>query len=171
MHLLQANPIQMIPVLVKGNVSCCLLSWGNSLLPSNLLVAPLSFACKPQRSAVRWRLVNTRRQHKLWQPHFRENICLEVLSFLIFNVSPGAPRQHMFPACPEDMAASVPSTLASHTNASSHRYCLPQSFRPPISHPPIATPALKQMAANYNGSCALKVQVTNSQQQRPPPDQ
>ncbi|KAM3587433.1 uncharacterized protein V6R79_005451 [Siganus canaliculatus] len=35
--------------------------------------------------------------YRLWQPHFRENICLEVLSFLIFNVSPGAPRQHMFP--------------------------------------------------------------------------
>ncbi|CAB1456464.1 unnamed protein product [Pleuronectes platessa] len=40
-----------------------------------------------------------------WQPHFRENLCLEVASFLIFNVSPGAPRQHMFAACPQDMAA------------------------------------------------------------------
>lgn len=73
----------------------------------------------------------------LWQPRFRENLCLEVPSSLIFNVSPGAPRQHMFPACPQDMAASVRSTLARRTNASSHGYRLPHSFTSRHPSPPL----------------------------------
>lgn len=114
-------------------------------------------------------------RYRRWQPHFRENICLEVPSFLIFNVSPGAPRQHMFPACPQDMAAGVHSTVASCTDASSHSYCLPHRFCSLLllfffSLPPLSSPPLKQMAPNYNGSCALKVlRQTHSSAPTPPP--
>lgn len=145
-------------------------SGGNSLSAGQSVGRPLSVLCVNRDVwLVRWRLVNTRRQHKPWQPHFGENICLEVLSFLIFNVSPGAPRQHMFPACPEDTAASV-SLYASQSHKRIITQLLSSSklLLPPPHTPTLSTPALKQMAANYNGSCALKVQVTNSQQQHPP---
>lgn len=42
--------------------------------------------------------------YRFWQSFFRDNICLEVLSFLIFNVSLRVGRQHMFSSCPPDMA-------------------------------------------------------------------
>lgn len=93
--------------------------------------------------------------YRLWQPHFWENICLEVASFLIFSVSPGAPRQHMFPACPQDMAASVRSTLASYKDASSHTYCLPHSITS-CSLPLLFFLSITQMSTYYTDSRTLK---------------
>lgn len=84
-----------------------------------------------------------------WQPHFRENIFLEVLSFLIFNASPGA----------QDNICSlhVPKTWqpVCCADASSHGYCLPRSFI--LLSSPLSTPALKQMATNYTSRLVLKV--------------
>lgn len=45
--------------------------------------------------------------YRLWQSFFRDGICLEVLSFLIFSVSPRARRQHMFSSCRPDTAPPV----------------------------------------------------------------
>lgn len=112
-------------------------------------------------------------RYRMWQPHFRENICLEVPSFLIFNVSPGAPRQHMFPACPQDMAAGVHSTVASCTDASSHSYCLPHRFCSLLllfffSLLPPLIPAAETDGPKLQRQLCLKSTTTNSQQ-RPYP--
>lgn len=112
-------------------------------------------------------------RYRRWQPHFRENICLEVPSFLIFNVSPGAPRQHMFPACPQDMAAGVHSTVASCTDASSHSYCLPHRFCSLLllsffSLLPPLIPAAETDGPKLQRQLCLKSTTTNSQQ-RPYP--
>ncbi len=57
--------------------------------------------CRPQE------ICQYTEPYRFWQAFYRDGICLEVLSFLIFNVSPRAGRQHMFSSCPPDTAPPV----------------------------------------------------------------
>lgn len=60
--------------------------------------------CKPVRVGCPQETCQYSEPYRFWQSFFGDNICLEVLSSLIFNVSLWVGRQHMLSCCPPDTA-------------------------------------------------------------------